>query len=357
MPPQPVPRTQTRRRETSPQFRALLCGRILAGEKQADICKETGIPKGTLSKIYKRYKEGKGFTSAPRGGPRKTNIRTDRAILLSAQRNPKQPLRELNQNIAPEISRRTINRRLKESNIKKWKAAERPLLDENYAAQRLQWALKHQDWCEDCWSKVAWSDECSVERDAGEDREWVFRTPYQKWEKNKVQGRRKGGAVSQMVWGIFAGKKKGPCVECVGDPNSQRKGVTGEVYLKILQDNLITFFEDDWVFMQDNARIHIYHKIPELLRNNGIEVMIWPPYSPDLNPIEHIWPILKNNLHKHYPQLATMKGAPPKIKAALIPALKHCWELIDPSVFENLAKTMPNRVRAVIEAKGWYTKY
>ena len=85
--------------------------------------------------------------------------------------------------------------------------------------------------------------------------------------------------------------------------------------------------------------------------------MKWLPYSRDLNPIEHVWPILNKNLHDHYLDLATMKGAAAKIEAALVPALKHHWEMIEPSVFENLARTMPNRVRAVIEAKGWYTKY
>ena len=263
MPPQPVPRTQTRRRELSPTTRALLCGRLEQGAKQTDIAKETGLKQSTISRIYKRYRDNKTFKSGSRGCPRKTSERDDRALLLSVQRNPKQPLRELQQNVAPEISRRTINRRLQESNIKKWRAAERPLLDENYAAQRLEWALKHENWCTDCWCTVAWSDECSVERGDGENKEWVFRTPYQKWGKNKVQGKRKSGAVSQMVWGVFAGKKKGPCVECVGDPNSKRRGVTGEVYLKILQDNLLEFIQDDWIFMQDNAPVHIYHKIPE----------------------------------------------------------------------------------------------
>lgn len=357
MPPQPVPRTHTRRREISPTTRALLCGRLDQGVKQTELEQEMGIKQATISRIYKRYRENKTFKSGSRGRPRKTTETTDRALLLSAKRNPKQPMRELNLNVAPEISQRTIRRRLQESNIKKWKAAERPLLDQKLATQRLEWALKYEDWCEECWLSVAWSDECSVERGDGEDQEWVFRTPYQKWDKNKIQGKRKSGAVSQMVWGIFAGGKKGPCVECVGDPNSARRGVTGEVYLKILQDNLMDFIEDHWIFMQDNARVHIYNKIPKFLAENGVEVMKWPPYSPDLNPIEHIWPILKNNLHKHYPHLATMKGRPPKIKAALIPALKHCWELIDPSIFENLARTMPNRVRAVIEANGWYTKY
>lgn len=58
--------------------------------------------------------------------------------------------------------------------------------------------------------------------------------PYQKWDKNKVQGRRKNGAVSQTVWRVFAGGERGPCVECMGNPDAATEEVTREIYLKIL---------------------------------------------------------------------------------------------------------------------------
>ena len=109
--------------------------------------------------------------------------------------------------------------------------------------------------------------------------------------------------------------------------------------------------------MQDNAPVHIYSKVSEWFDEMVYNVMLWPPYSPDLNPIEHVWPILKQDFHRYYPELATMKGGPEPIKPLLSEALIHCWELLDPSIMENLARTMPNRIQAVLDAKGWYTLY
>jgi len=40
--------------------------------------------------------------------------------------------------------------------------------------------------------------------------------------------------------------------------------------------------------MQDNAPIHKAHKVRDYLEEMGIEVMAWPLYSPDLNPIENL---------------------------------------------------------------------
>ena len=46
-----------------------------------------------------------------------------------------------------------------------------------------------------------------------------------------------------------------------------------------------------------------------------------PPYSPDLNPIEHVWALVKDKLQKHYPELYLMKGSDNEIKEAIQEAI------------------------------------
>ena len=39
----------------------------------------------------------------------------------------------------------------------------------------------------------------------------------------------------------------------------------------------------------------------------AIELVNWPPYSPDLNPIENLWKMLKAKIIKLHLELATIK--------------------------------------------------
>jgi len=46
--------------------------------------------------------------------------------------------------------------------------------------------------------------------------------------------------------------------------------------------------------MQDNAPIHTANIIRNWLDEHSIPLVDWPPYSPVLNPIEHVWAKLKS---------------------------------------------------------------
>jgi transposase len=60
------------------------------------------------------------------------------------------------------------------------------------------------------------------------------------------------------------------------------------VYIKVLREYLLTILEHDSIFMQDNALIYTAYKVTEFFEEMGIEVMAWPLYSLDLNPIENL---------------------------------------------------------------------
>lgn len=102
-----------------------------------------------------------------------------------------------------------------------------------------------------------------------------------------------------------------------------------------------------WYFLQDNAPIHKTQKVMEFFHNNGVSVIDFPPYSPDLNPIENLWAILAREVEKT--QCSD--------EDALGDAVLDAWNNVAPEVFRNLARSMPKRCAAVVEARGQHTAY
>jgi hypothetical protein len=136
----------------------------------------------------------------------------------------------------------------------------------------------------------------------------------------------------------------------------QEGSFTASSYIDTLERGLKPEY-DGQTFQQDNAPIHKALKTRAWFDEEGIFwIKDWPPYSPDLNPIEHLWPRLKELLFKMYPDLLINSKAQASIDK-LRRVLPTVWQAIPRETVEACLNSMKSRLDAVIAAKGWYTKY
>ena len=81
---------------------------------------------------------------------------------------------------------------------------------------------------------------------------------------------------------------------------------------------------------------------------NNIKRIEWPGNSPDLNPIENLWHVLKFKIRR----------VPISNKKQLIKELNRIWENeISNDLLKTLANSMNRRLKCVLKAKGGPTKY
>jgi transposase len=110
--------------------------------------------------------------------------------------------------------------------------------------------------------------------------------------------------VSQMFWACFGHGIRLELVVLVGDIHSARGGVTARVYRQMLEEQLPRILDHDSIFMQDNARIPTANLVQEWFNEQAIQLMVWPPYSPDSNPIENVWFTLNETVNRNHPRAA-----------------------------------------------------
>jgi transposase len=60
----------------------------------------------------------------------------------------------------------------------------------------------------------------------------------------------------------------------------------------------VSYPKNTFAIQMDNVAYHKTNKVKELLRQHNITALFQPPYSPDLNPIEHSWFYLKQGIRK-----------------------------------------------------------
>ncbi len=139
-----------------------------------------------------------------------------------------------------------------------------------------------------------------------------------------------------MVWACFWELEQSNLYALERNFESKKNSYSARFYIHVLDDNLPRIYQLDLIFMQDNAPIHTAKAMALWFHENSINVMEWPPYSPDMNPIEYLWFLLKEHVYKVSPHINDVPGDEDKIKKILFDALYKAWETLDKYYLHNL---------------------
>ena len=95
--------------------------------------------------------------------------------------------------------------------------------------------------------------------------------------------------------------------------------------------------------MEDDTPVHCSSLPLQWRQAHGMEKLIWPANYPHLNPIENQWKIVKDLLQYR---------SRPKNKEKMAQTMQSTWDTISLEQLQNLIRTMPDRMQAVILARG-----
>ena len=127
------------------------------------------------------------------------------------------------------------------------------------------------------------------------------------------------------------------------------------LYTQILDDKFLGTLcnlgipKKDVYFQQDNNPKHTSKWASAWFLSKKVDNLDWPPNSPDMNIIEHIWEYLECCVHSHMPLPSNLGG--------LWQALLEEWALIEDDYIAKLYDSMVDQVQVLLEAKGGHTKY
>ncbi|GFT64078.1 transposable element Tc1 transposase [Trichonephila clavipes] len=106
---------------------------------------------------------------------------------------------------------------------------------------------------------------------------------------------------------------------------------------------------DKFVFMDDNATCHRTLAVEDCQDSEGIQRLVWPARSPDLNPIENVWDALGRQVAgRNYPLTNNN---------TLIRALTEEWDKLPQQLLDNVVQSMVRRVECCITLHGGHIPY
>ena len=200
--------------------------------------------------------------------------------------------------------------------------------------RRLNWCRAHENYN---WDNVFFSDESSV---------WLFPNSVKIWTKDTVKPiyQRPKHSPKFHMWGAISTRGATPL--CIFTGN-----LTKERYVDILNGHLLptaqTLYENNWIFQHDNDPKHTARYTKQWLSDENVQVLDWPSYSPDLNPIENVWGVMKDRINqKGLRNIEDMKRE-----------VVEYWDTLSHDFLQTLIGSVPRRIQSCIAEQGSLTKY
>ncbi|UYV77916.1 hypothetical protein LAZ67_15002837, partial [Cordylochernes scorpioides] len=327
-------------KQTDAFTRGMVIGLKRAGWSIRQIAADTHLGASTVHRLWRRWLE-QGNVAIYRnvGATRVTSARVDRRILRQAVAAPKATctaiLQHVQDTLDHSISTRTISRRLVANGLHSCRPLRRLPLTPPNRRQRLEWCRARSTWMTE-WHRVVFSDESRFCLSSDSRRVRVWRRRGERSNPAAIVERPTVRQRGIMVWGAIAYDSRSPLLRIQGTMTAQRyvDDVLRPVTLPYLQG------VPNALYQQDNARPHTARISQQALQD--VQMLPWPPYSPDLSPIEHVWDIIGRRLHA-LPQ--------PRSEDELWQMVEREWRAIPQDGIRTLIDSLPRRVAACIAVR------
>ena len=245
------------------------------------------------------------------------------------------------------VSSQTIRRRLHERGLHSRVAAQKPRLLAHHKAARLRWGREKRRYTRQQWNKCLFTDECRISLVPGSRRIRVWRRRGERRHNpHLVNPKELYGGGGIMVWGGISHNGKTDLIIVNGNLTARRYRD------EILLPHVLPYagaIGNGFELVDDNARPHRGHEANEFLDQNGIDRMQWPSKSPDFNPIEHVWAIIKDRINRKLTHRHTL--------ADLRRMAVEEWQNLPQCFINRLIRSMNTRARQCVQYRGGYIDY
>lgn len=304
-----------------------------------------GLNANKISKIISRHPVTvrKFLKSPSKYG--KNIFKSGRKELLS-QRQKRELIKEVNVrqcsvreavlNIPQKVSATTAWRCLSSSYLQFKKKKLAPTLTNNHKKKRLDFAKNLLKKGPQFWSNIIFSDEKRFCLNGPDHYNYY-------WHDSRTDrsiAPDKNFSPGVMIWGAISKQNKNRLIFIEGKINSEK-------YISVLENELKPLFNgNNYIFQQDNAPVHKSVKTIGWLNANGIDLVDWPAYSPDLNIIENLWGILSHKIYAKKNEFSNIGDLKSKI-------LEEWGKITHPTI-NALYESFPDRLLRVVGNKGGF---